>query len=68
MTVFAILKMLLTLGPEVLTLVGEVIKAIQGDGASKDRKKAERALFVKAWALRHGVAYPYDTQEPNDRK
>lgn len=52
-------KLAWTLGPDVVRLVIELIRDIKKEpGADRDRKKAERVLFVKAWALKHGIPVP----------
>lgn len=52
-------KLALTLGPDVVKLIIELVKDIKKEpGAERDRKKAERVLFVKAWALKHGIPVP----------
>lgn len=54
-------KLALTLGPDVVKLVIEVVRDIKNEpGADRDRKKAERILFTKAWALRHGIPFPHE--------
>jgi hypothetical protein len=51
----AIIKLLLTFGPDVVQLIGETIKLIQSSGAGKDRKKAERVMYVAAWKRAHNL-------------
>jgi hypothetical protein len=54
-----LLKLVLTFGPDVVKLLIEVARDIKNEpGADRDRKKAERVLFVKAWALKHGIPVP----------
>ncbi len=64
MSVFAVIKALLTFGPDVVRLIGDVIGAIQKAGASKDRKLAERILYMKAWRIRNGIpdSVPFDVK------
>jgi hypothetical protein len=58
MSTFAVIKAILTFGPDVVSLLGELIEAIKKAGAGKDRKAAERVLYMQAWAIRNGVPYP----------
>lgn len=68
MSAFAVIKLLLSLGPDVVKLIGELIKDIKGvPGADKDRKAAERVLFLRLWAIKHDMAYPYETQSSKDK-
>ncbi len=57
---FQIIKLLLTFGPDVVSLIGDVVKAISSEGAGKDRAKAERILYKQAWEARNGI--------PNQKK
>lgn len=63
MTLFQIIKMLYTFGPDVVKLIGEVVSAINKANAGKDRRAAERALYIHAWSTNHGVPYPFDTRK-----
>jgi hypothetical protein len=57
--VITLAKLAWTLGPDVVKLIIELIRDIKNEpGADRDRKKAERVLFVKAWALKHGIPVP----------
>jgi hypothetical protein len=51
----AILKLLVTFGPGVIDLISDIVKHIKAMGAGKDRKAAERAIFVKMWKLQNGI-------------
>lgn len=51
----AIIKMLVTFGPDVIQLIGDTIRLIQAAGAGKDRKKAERIMYVSAWKRAHNI-------------
>ena len=53
----AILRILVTFGPAVVQLIADTVRSIQKAGAGKDRKKAERIIFVDAWK-RHNIAAP----------
>lgn len=58
-------RLALTLGPDVVKLIIEIVQDIKKPtktepDASHDRKAAERKLFVKAWALKHGIPFPHD--------
>jgi len=53
----AILKAVVTFGPTVIDLIGDLFKAIQDAKATKDRKKAERVIFMKMWCIQHNIEY-----------
>lgn len=62
---FKLIKLLMTLGPDVLGLIQDVVEAIKKQGASKDRKAAERVLYIKAWRIKNGVPdhIPFDNKK-----
>lgn len=51
----AILKLLVTFGPSVIELIADLVKHVKTSGASKDRKMAERAIFVRMWKMTNGI-------------
>lgn len=51
----AVIKLLLKFGPDVIKLVLETLEIIDKAGAGKDRKKAERVMYVAAWKRAHNV-------------
>lgn len=52
---FQIIKALVTFGPDVVSLIGDIVKSISSEGAGKDRAKAERILYTRAWRIRNGL-------------
>lgn len=51
----AIIKLLITFGPDVISLITDLVQHLKTIGATKDRKKAERALFVRLWKTTNGI-------------
>lgn len=51
----AIVKALVTFGPDVIKLLGELIKLLQQNNATKDVRKAERIMYVVAWKRAHNI-------------
>jgi hypothetical protein len=51
----AIIRLLVTFGPEVIELISETLTLIKKSGAGKDRKKAERVMYVAAWKRAHNI-------------
>lgn len=45
----ALIRLLVTFGSDVIQLLTEVAGLIKKAGAGKDRKKAERIMYVAAW-------------------
>jgi hypothetical protein len=65
MTTFTVIKTIVTLGPDVIGLIGDVLGSIVKHGGAKDRKKAERILYTKAWRIKNGIpdSVPFDTEK-----
>lgn len=53
--ILAIVKALVTFGPDVVSLIGDIVELVKKTGSTKDRKKAERAIYFNAWAKHHGL-------------
>lgn len=51
----AVVKLLLKFDPDVVKLVLETLQLIDQAGAGKDRKKAERIMYVAAWKRAHNL-------------
>jgi hypothetical protein len=50
-----IVKLLITFGPDVIELIGDIVKAIAKAGHGRDRKAAERLIYLRGWAKQHGL-------------